>query len=66
MTSNQQKNQTDNEQHTKEARDDNFLKKFPVLLPHKPDCKYSHTNSCIYVTAIKQGDHRSQLGLPVK
>ena len=68
MASNQQKNQTDNKQHTVEARDVIFIKKFPVFLSPKPDHKYSHTNSHIYtVTAITQDYHRSQLelGLPV-
>ena len=64
MASNQQKNQTDNKQHTVEARDAIFIKIIPVFLPPKPDHKCSHTNSHIYaVTAITQDHHRSQLEL---
>ena len=69
MASNQQKNQTDNKQHTVEARDVIFIQNFAVFLPPKPDHKYSHTSSDICaVTAITQDDHRSQLelGPPVR
>ena len=67
MASNQQKKQTDNRQCTLEARYVIFIKKvknFSVIVPPKPDRKYSHTNSYICaVAAITQDDHRSQLEL---
>ena len=70
MASNQQKNQTDHNQHTVEATGDAiFIMNFPVFLPPKPDHKYTHTNSYICtVTAITQDYYRSQLefGPPVR